>query len=139
MNEDRRFYASKRRYRLKKSAKNEFTAVTGIRAVQLLGGSNCIAVGSKTIKSEKPCRFAYRKYNKVYELNEWVNVYTTCGVLNCVSKEHIVAEYKPTKNDLEYIGTYHKVNSLEEMAHYMRVPVQVYEVWYNNVYASNRF
>jgi hypothetical protein len=137
-NKKRRFtYGAQRRYKLKKTADNEFTALTGIKAFRMIGGSNCVIVRSKTVKGIKPCRFAYRKYNGMdnkgayIEMSELVEIHTICGVLNCVGKEHIVAKYKPCKEDIEYIQSYHKVNSLSEMSHFMKVPIQIYTVWYN--------
>lgn len=118
-------YKAKIRYRLKKNAKNGFTALTGIEAFQMLGGSDCLIVKNKSVKGYNPLRYAYMKYCGMNGINENISVKNSCGVLNCVKKEHLIAVFNPTIEDKEYIRVYSKVNTKEELAHWFKVPIEL--------------
>lgn len=119
-----RYYSATRRYKLKKTARNDFTAMTGIRAFTVNGGSNCIIVEYDTIRGMDCCRYAYIQYNDVrYKLSRNVHFKQLCGVMNCVKKEHLVAEYIPTKSDIDYINGYGTAMDDNELAHALNIPV----------------
>lgn len=116
----------KRKYRLKKTAKNPFTALCGKRAFELFGGTNCLVTESVTTTGSMDIKkYAYFLYLDFKNQNKDIRVTSTCGVANCVKKDHLVAEYSPSKADLEYINTYKDVDGIEVLAHNMKVPVDL--------------
>lgn len=119
-------YGALRRYRVRNSAKNEFSRIAGIRAIQMKGGSECIIVDNNTIKGFSVDKYAYIIYNGIgYSLNRNIDYVRSCGVENCVKREHIKAIYTPSKSDLEYINSYGKSMSREDLAKALCVPVDI--------------
>lgn len=90
------------------------------------GGSNCLITKHNTISGNISVqRYAHSKYFFYPLNNSKVKVKSTCGVLNCVNKNHLIAEYKPTKKDIEYINTYIKVDGIEIMSHRLEIPIHI--------------
>ncbi len=119
---------NRNRWRLKNTADNEYTALTGIMAFQLMGGSNCLIVRYPTKgRGVATHRFAYGLYNSKYakHFNKYVKVTTSCGVLNCVKKEHLHAIYKPSKKEADYIALYIKIDGIEDLAHKQGIPIDL--------------
>ena len=95
----------KKKYRIKKSAKNEFSALTGLPATQMAGSIDCLVAHQLTsltsatttgFSSSLPVpvkKLAYCVYNKV-PLSDVKTVTQTCGVAHCVKREHLEAEMK---------------------------------------------
>jgi hypothetical protein len=83
------------RRKLKKQADNEFTALTGIRAIQMDGGSNCLITKQSTLNGTPIRKAAYILYNETYKVHpkrlKLMKVKTSCGVKNCVHRDHLVA------------------------------------------------
>ncbi len=122
-NDRKRYYASRRRSKTRKTAKNEFSAITGLKAMEMKGGSNCIIVNQLTISGMACARYAYIKYiDHKYGLNINVHVSQSCGVLNCVKREHLIVEYTPSKKDMEYIKGYGSVMDDVELSHILHIP-----------------
>lgn len=119
----------KRIYRLKKSADNEFTASFGIEAFQMKGGSNCLIV-KKTLYYGMPVqRVAYCETINFIQGRAVaaLKVTPTCGVLNCVSRDHLVATYEPTKKDHQYIIDNINTLGISFLAHAFKIPLPVFE------------
>lgn len=114
----------KKIYRLRKSATNPFTKITGIKAIQITGGSNCLISIQKTVTSlprmvdrpisiKRTAAFFYltspeilksfgfelkvKPYN-IYNFtqDDILKVTQTCGVLECVHPDHLTIKIKPT-------------------------------------------
>lgn len=117
----------KKKYRIKKTAKNIFTALSGKDAFQMFGGSNCLIVKNLTVSGKQNVqRYAYSLYQEeTYILNKFIKITCTCGVANCIKKEHLIAEYIPSKEEIEYINTYKDVDGIEVLAHNIKVPVEL--------------
>lgn len=109
----------KRIYRQRKSADNEYTALTGIMAFKMNGGSNCLLIRFGSKKKQKDAFSMYR--DEFYKLNRNIKVTSTCGVLNCVKKDHLVAKYYPSKKEKEYIEIYGK----EVASNSLNVPIEM--------------
>lgn len=117
----------KRQYRLKKHATNEFTALTGIEAFPLLGGSECLITKHATRKGSPITRYAYCAYEgSPYFDNTAVEVLTTCKILNCIKKEHLIPSFHPSPKDLAYIKQYLKLDGDEVMAQMMKIPLSLF-------------
>jgi hypothetical protein len=113
----------KLKYRLKKYADNEFTAITGILAIQMRGGSNCLICNIIKTKDVPIQKYAYFQYNKLYKPYPPIKLSTTCNVSNCVNKDHLIATYHPTKENIQYINTYLHVDGIEQLAFNLKIPV----------------
>lgn len=95
----------KKKYRIKKSAKNEFSALTGLPATQLSGSCDCLVAHQLTcspsattahIPSNSPVaihRFAYSVYHQI-PLHKIERVVQSCGVDQCVKREHLIGTLK---------------------------------------------
>lgn len=118
----------KRRIQLKVSA-SEFSRLSGTDTFEIYGGSNCVIVRAltQTKKSIPSPKYAYLIYNLHGANNGDIRVKTTCGVQNCVTREHLIAEYFPNTKDKEYIDTYYKIDGVEQLAHNLKVPVDLLE------------
>ncbi len=94
----------KKKYRIKKSAKNEFSALTGILAIQQQGGSNCLLVAQKTLAKPHFDRdipiqkAAYCLYNRVAP-SSIAKLTSTCDVSNCVAPSHLQVEMIPSEQE----------------------------------------
>ena len=100
----------KKKYRVRKSAQNEFSAITGREAIQLSGSSDClISPHTTTGEGVSIQHLAYDAYYRPGEdvirrkksdmLHRSVKVRAICGVDQCVKKEHLEAVFKPTKKE----------------------------------------
>src|SRR5574343_357430 len=113
----------RKKYRIKNRANNnEFSALSGIEAFELLGGQNCLITKSKNTQP-----IAYELYRNIQKMSKKIKVYSTCGIKNCVKKDHLIAIYKPTKKETEYIKTYAKIDGSEQLAHVLKVPRDLME------------
>jgi hypothetical protein len=118
----------KRKYRIKKLVRStEFSKLSGVDSFEVDGGTQCHIVRSLTTKGMPSSKYAYFLFIGNLSLNSDIRVKTTCGVKNCVKKEHLVAEYFPNKKDKEYIDMYYKLDGIEQLAHVFVVPVDLLE------------
>ncbi len=91
----------KKKYRLRKSADNLFTNLTGTPAIQLSGSSNCLVTKQKKIilpytNAQTPIKkAAYHLYNDI-PLDEIGIIKQSCGVDQCVHPDHLY-ESNPKK------------------------------------------
>lgn len=93
----------KKKYRIKKTAKNEFSKLSGIEATQLSGSIDCLVAHQLRVspsatatpftitKSIPIKKFAYALYHNV-AISDIKSVKQTCGVAQCVKREHLEAE-----------------------------------------------
>lgn len=123
----------KRKYRIKKKAENEYSVLTGNEAFKMAGGSGCLIVKSAFHLSRPMARYAYKLYSEDYDLNRNVEVSNSCGVLNCVLKDHLEAVYKPSKVDRDYIDTYLKVDGAEVLAKNLNIPIHLFHRFINSL------
>lgn len=113
----------RKKYRIKYRANNNaFSAITGIDAFELSGGQNCLVTKSVNLQKK-----AYELYTKTSNLGARIKISSVCGIQNCVKPEHLVATYKPTAKDAEYIKTYYKIDGAEHLAHAFKVPQNLME------------
>jgi hypothetical protein len=90
------------RTKMKRNADNEFTTLTGIRAIQMEGGSNCLITKQNTLNNKPIRKVAYLLYNNITGVHpkrlRAMKVKTSCGVKNCVCRDHLIAHdpYKDT-------------------------------------------
>lgn len=102
----------KKKYRIKKAAKNVFSELTGIFSIQLSGTQSCIiteglttslkTLGNLTGRKVIPIKkYAYHKYSGV-ELEQIKSVTSSCGVDQCVHPDHLVAVLHPQKSWGDY-------------------------------------
>lgn len=117
----------KKAYRIKKSARNEFSALSGIHAIEVQGQTHCLIVDKKTHKSVPIQWYAYTLYCEKYNLNKFVIVRSSCGVLNCVKKSHLIANYVPSSEEADYIKTYHKIEGTDTLAHRLDITPAILE------------
>ena len=88
----------KNRNKLKKTAKNDFTALTGIRAIQLSGSCDCLVVANKTYLDLPIKKAAYLLYNNISITSEHptriarMKVHSSCGVDQCVNPNHFIVK-----------------------------------------------
>lgn len=122
-----------------KSRKNssEFSKLTGVESFIMEGGSDCIITSSSHLSgfiSETP-RYAYYYYNDKKPLS-WtcIKVSTTCGVKNCVKKEHLVPFYIPDENDKDHIDNYLEEIGIFKMAQALKVPIDLFRNYIENRY-----
>jgi hypothetical protein len=89
------------RTKMKRKADNEFTALTGIRAIQMEGGSNCLITKQITLNNMPIPKTAYLLYNNITGVHpkrlKAMKVKTSCGAKNCVHRDHLVV-HDPYKN-----------------------------------------
>ncbi len=125
----------KRKYKIKQLDRStEFSKLSGIDSYENHGGFNCAITRALTfskkefsyIKIPAP-KYAYYIYNGIHDNNGDIRVKTTCGVQNCVTKDHLIPEYFPNKKDIEYINTYLKIDGIEVIAHNLKVPIDLLE------------
>ncbi len=121
-------FIKKNRIKNRKNS-SEFSKLTGVESFILEGGSNCIITSSSNLSgfiSETP-RYAYYYYNDKKPLS-WtcIKVSTTCGVKNCVKKEHLVPFYLPDENDKDHIDNYLEEIGILNMAEALKVPVELF-------------
>lgn len=106
---------------------SDFQRATGILTIEQRGGSNCLLIDQIAVNNKSPQRVAYSIYTetlKTFNLSTNIHIFTSCGVENCISKDHIKAIYKPTKPNIKYIQDHsHEYrNDLPELARLMQVP-----------------
>jgi len=118
----------RRKYTLKKHADNEFTAITGIEAILIMNGSNCLVVRKMTADRCPIQRYSYCLYsnNKLFYKNPYIKVTSSCGVLNCVRQNHLTATYEPTTKDNTYILEHLKIEGHEQLAHIKNIPLALF-------------
>lgn len=95
----------KRKYRIKKSAKNQFSALSGIEAIQLSGSADCLVVNRKTIHNIPPAKYAYCLYKGILKPSPYLKVKQSCGIKQCVKQEHLCATFSPPEDILNQIKT----------------------------------
>jgi hypothetical protein len=120
------FNEMRAKQRLKKTGDNEYTRATGNRAYTLKGGSNCVvsAIDSVYSNKYKVQPHAYYIFNhKDIDLpfNPHIKITTTCGATNCVNRDHLIATYKPSKEDREYLKDWYKPANHDDMAQKLSV------------------
>lgn len=116
----------KRKYRVKKTANNLYSRLTGREAIQLTGNSDCLVQKYTKIKGGIPIeRYAYTQYKG--QIPKTVHVSQICGVKQCVKQEHLRASYHPTKEDEQYIKNYIKIDGPEVLAERLGVPFKIFE------------
>lgn len=126
----KKWFVPKKKYRVRKQFKNEFSFLSGIEAIPMLGGSECLLSKQKATTNHLPIqRHAYILYNKNIAISPSLYISSTCGVKNCVKREHLQAKYCPTEADKKYIKDWLKVYGKEQMAHTMKVPLDIFEAW----------
>lgn len=112
-----------RKYRIQKHSKIPFTRLTGVECVEVMGGDNCLVSKLKSHKRIPIQQYAYYIHNDMFgiEYNPKVHIKSTCGVANCIKKEHLQGTYKPYKEDQKYIADNIKTTGLSHMAHMLKV------------------
>lgn len=112
----------------------EFSKLSGIDSYENLGGSNCVITRTPTLtrksflyKQIPAPKYAYYIYNGIHDNNGDIRVKTTCGVDNCVTRDHLIATYFPKKTDIEYIDQYLKIDGIEVLVHTLKVPIDLLE------------
>lgn len=102
---------------------NEFSSITGILALEVLNKHKCLITNVLTISNGIPVqRFAYSLYTNTSP-NRYIKVTPSCGVLNCVRKDHLVAKYVPSKKEADYINTYLRIDGVDNLSHTLKVPL----------------
>ncbi len=122
----------KRKYRLKKRADNDYTAQTGKEAYTLHGGSACVVAVYKMFGNLTCQQYAYYIFNlKDLNLpfNTKIKVSSTCGATNCVNRDHLVAVYKPSKENQQYITDYLKTDGISVIAHNLQVSKELLQTY----------
>ncbi len=118
------------KYRIKKTASSPFSALTGILATPMLGGSLCHICKQKTVKGSIPIqKHAYKLFNNIYSKD--ITVTSICNVQNCVNPEHLTATYKPNKDDQEYIRIYLRIDGLESLAEKLHITPELLKDYIN--------
>lgn len=112
----------KRKYRLKKYAKNDFTRLTGIFAIQVRIPNGCLVVDQLKTGGMSVQRYAYIHYFDLPRLHRSVSVTTVCDVENCVKKDHLKVVYKPTKEHIDYFKMWGESIDPKQIAHQLDVP-----------------
>lgn len=119
----------KKKYRIKnRQNSTEFSKLTGIEAFQMSGGAGCLITRFNTISPSNTSiqKHAYRLYNDIkHKLGRNVKVTASCGAENCVEKSHLIAVYKPTEPDLEYIAAYGGVDEPVDLARRLEVSIEL--------------
>lgn len=124
----------RRKYRIKKKAENEFSALAGVDAIQLFGALDCLVIKPVVKMCGVPVlKFAYQKYYGIEALNRNIVFTTKCGVTNCVKKSHLKAVYNPSKADKDYIDTYLKIDGEEVIAKNLNVPIHLFHSFINSI------
>lgn len=90
------------RRKQQKTAKNEFTSLTGIRAIEVQNPNlSCLVTAVKTIDGVSVAKKAYMLYHDLQQSHPIrktrIKVYHTCGTANCVKREHLTA-HDPLKD-----------------------------------------
>lgn len=119
----------RKKYRIKQNkSASEFTKLTGIETWNVYGDNQCILVKSTHITPKRlpSPKYAYYVYNLCLNTSHDVYVSTSCGVKNCVKKEHLQPKYKPTVKDQEYIKTYLKIDGIELLSKNLKVPIELF-------------
>lgn len=117
------------RYRIRNRARNNpFSVLSGIEAFEMEGGSGCTIIKSKNYQIQAFCL-----YNELSEISPKLKIIPSCGVKNCVKKEHLIATYQPTKKDAEYIKDYLKIDGAEYLSHTLNVPIGVFEEYIKTI------
>lgn len=120
----------KRRYHLKSQANSPlFQKLTGIETFEVLGRGNC-----EIVKILSQIRLPIQRYafgifqeNIDYAKNSCIKITPTCGILNCVKKDHLKAVYEPTKKDAQYIKDYLNIDGVDRLAHVFNAPISLLE------------
>ncbi len=91
----------------------------------MYGATNCILATKLTHKGIKIQLYAYCIYND-YVFNTTIKVVSSCNILNCVKREHLIAYYCPTKGENDYILSYLKIDGHEHLANSYNVPLSLF-------------
>lgn len=111
----------KKKYRLKYSAKDEYQKAVGVKTIQLRGSCDCLIINRLKYKDTYTNQqHAYSVYNNT-PINKAIKVTNTCGIEQCIKKEHLVAKYHPTKDDIEYIKL-NKMMGIDYLSHVLKIP-----------------
>lgn len=105
----------KKRERIKYLAKNEFEKKFGVKTVEISGALDCVISMNKYIKTVDCKRKAFELY--FGSITREVTINTSCGINECIKKEHLTYTYKPFKKNQDYIKTYLKLDGSEVLAH----------------------
>lgn len=105
----------KKKERIKYLAKNEFEKKFGVKTVEISGSLNCVISLNKYIKTVDCRRKAFELY--FGSITKEVRVKTSCGINECIKKEHLTHTYEPFKKNQDYIETYLKIDGTKVMAH----------------------
>lgn len=120
----------KRKYIIKHRANNnEFSQHTGIESVNVENDLGCVVTRQKTTqKGTSITLYAYMCYIDFKgKINTGVKISQTCGILNCVQRDHLLATYTPSENDIEHISNYLKIDGKEHTAHVLKVPLSLFK------------
>lgn len=123
----------KKNLRIKNMAKNnEFSVLTGILAIEVLNTQKCLVTKILSASKGVPIqKYAYHLYTKSLP-HRYIKISSTCGILNCVKKDHLIAKYEPTKKDIDYISTYLKIDGIEQLSSVLKVPTNILEDYLSN-------
>lgn len=120
----------KKKHRIKyRKNNNEFSALFGIEAIQMNGGSNCLITKAMTTRDLQ--REAYFAYTNTPH-NPAIKVSSSCCVTNCVKRDHLVGFYKPTIKDALYIKENLLISSKDWLANALNVPLSMFEEYLKN-------
>lgn len=114
----------KKKDRVKKEYKNEFSQLTGIPAIYAVNSIGCLLSKQVSMRNKYPIqKYAYNLYKlPQYTLNPRVRVKSLCKTANCVNKEHLEAQFYPNEEELKYLNVYFQMDSLEQGEHNLKVP-----------------
>jgi hypothetical protein len=91
-----------KKWKIKQTANNPFTANTGVKAYQLTGSSDCLICPQKEAKNVSTRKIAFALANgwQSYEMGfdskriKLLSVKATCGVDQCINPAHLVGTEK---------------------------------------------
>lgn len=108
---------------IKKTSDNDFGRFSLKRTISSIGGLGCILTKyTKTCRGVSLQQYAYWLFHKDTDFispNKNIKVTPSCGVLNCVKKEHLTAEFVPSKDNLEYLKDW---GIADYTAHTLNIP-----------------
>ncbi len=125
----------KKRRRIKENATNEFSRLSGIETFDIIKNDGKIEhfITKKLTHSRMPIQgYAYRLYTDT-EYNPSIKIESSCGLLNCVYKDHLIASYSPTRVDKAYILSNASLYSLSELADILKAPADLLSIYLNNI------
>lgn len=118
--------------RLKAYASEPYQKATGVKTIQLRGNCDCLIINRLKYKEKYTNQqHAYSIFNGI-TFNPDIKVTNTCGIVQCIKKEHLLAVYKPNKEDAQYIKDNRSMYSIEELAFFVKTPVQLLQDYLNS-------